>query len=59
MSSPHQPDDGKDHTVSLGKNTPPPPGYEAEAQLGGTADASLKVRPLCQDRLEVRLTLRT
>ena len=35
------------------------PGYEAEAQLGGTADASLKVRPLCQDRLEVRLTLRT
>jgi hypothetical protein len=34
------------------------PGYEAEAQLGGRADASLKVRPLCQDRLEVRLTLR-
>src|SRR6478672_5709259 len=25
MSSPHQPDDGSDHTVSLGKNTPPPP----------------------------------
>jgi hypothetical protein len=35
------------------------PGYEAEAQLGGRADASLKVRPLCADRLEVRLTLRT
>ena len=34
------------------------PGYEAEAQLGGRVDASLKVRPLCTDRLEVRLTLR-
>jgi hypothetical protein len=34
------------------------PGFEAEAQLGGTADASLRVRPLCQDRLEIRLTLR-
>ncbi len=30
MSSPHQPDDGKDHTVSLGKNAPPPPGYEQQ-----------------------------
>ncbi len=34
------------------------PGYEAEAQLGGRGDGSLRVRPLCQDRLEVRLTLR-
>src|SRR5689334_23947968 len=25
MSSPHQSDDGPDHTVSLGKNPPPPP----------------------------------
>jgi hypothetical protein len=34
------------------------PGYEAEAQLGGKTDGSLRVRPLCQDRLEVRLTIR-
>ena len=34
------------------------PGYEAEAQLAGTADASLRVRPLCTNRLEVRLTIR-
>jgi hypothetical protein len=33
------------------------PGFEAEAQLSGRVDARLKVRPLCQDRLEVRLTL--
>ena len=34
------------------------PGYEAEAQFGGKVDGSLRVRPLCQDRLEVRLTIR-
>jgi len=34
------------------------PGYEAEAQLEGTADASVKVRPLCEGRLEVRYALR-
>lgn len=34
------------------------PGYEAEAQLGGTADASVRVRPLCEGRLEVRYTIR-
>ena len=34
------------------------PGYEAEAQFSGKVDGSLKVRPLCQDRLEVRLTIR-
>ena len=34
------------------------PGYEAEAQLSGTANASLRVRPLCTNRLEVRLTIR-
>ena len=34
------------------------PGYEAEAQLGGKGDASVKVRPLCSGRLEVRYTLR-
>ncbi len=26
MSSPHKPDDGRDETISLGKNTPPPGG---------------------------------
>lgn len=34
------------------------PGYEAEAQLSGTADASVKVRPLCEGRIEVRYTIR-
>ena len=34
------------------------PGYEAEAQLSGKADASLRVRPLCTGRLELRFTLR-
>lgn len=34
------------------------PGYEAEAQLAGKADASVKVRPLCEGRLEVRYTVR-
>lgn len=34
------------------------PGYEAEAQLSGTADASVKVRPLCEGRLEIRYTIR-
>lgn len=34
------------------------PGYEAEAQLEGRADASVKVRPLCEGRLEVRYTVR-
>lgn len=29
MSSPHQPDDASEHTVSLGKNTPPPPPQSA------------------------------
>jgi len=41
------------------KGTDQEPGYEAEAQLGGRADASLRVRPLCTDRLEVRLTVRS
>jgi hypothetical protein len=40
------------------KGTDQEPGYEAEAQLGGRADASLRVRPLCTGRLEVRLTVR-
>lgn len=30
------------------------PGYEAEAQLAGTAGGSLRVRPLCSGRLEIR-----
>jgi hypothetical protein len=32
MSSPHQPEDGTDYTVSLGKNAPPPPGGGYEQQ---------------------------
>jgi hypothetical protein len=39
------------------KSTDQEPGYEAEADLRGTADAHLKVRPLCTGRLEVRLTI--
>jgi hypothetical protein len=34
------------------------PGLEAEAQFGGAVDASVRVRPLCTGRLEVRLTIR-
>jgi hypothetical protein len=34
------------------------PGYEAEAQLTGKADASLRVRPLCSGRIELRYTVR-
>ena len=34
------------------------PGYEADAQLSGKGEGSIKVRPLCTDRLEVRYTLR-
>lgn len=30
------------------------PGYEAEAELGGTHPGSLKVSPLCEGLLEVR-----
>jgi hypothetical protein len=41
------------------KGTDQEPGYEAEAQLGGRGDGSIKVRPLCKDRIEVRYTLRT
>ncbi len=40
------------------KGTDQEPGYEAEAQFEGKVDGSLRVRPLCQDRLEVRLTIR-
>ncbi|MCW2600496.1 MAG: hypothetical protein JWM02_2325 [Frankiales bacterium] len=40
------------------KGTDQEPGYEAEAQLGGKGDASVRVRPLCTGRLEVRYTLR-
>ena len=40
------------------KGTDQEPGYEAEAQVGGVADGSIKVRPLCSGRLEIRYTLR-
>jgi hypothetical protein len=30
------------------------PGYEAEAELGGTHEGTLKVAPLCQDVLSIR-----
>lgn len=30
------------------------PGYEAEAELGGKHDGTLKVSPLCEGLLEVR-----
>jgi hypothetical protein len=33
------------------------PGFEAEAQLGGKATGSLRVKPLCTGRLEIRYTL--
>lgn len=33
------------------------PGYEAEARLSGKGSATVKVRPLCTGRLEVRYTL--
>ena len=33
-------------------------GYEAEAELAGKGAGTLKVRPLCTDRVEVRYTLR-
>jgi hypothetical protein len=48
------------HLIDAGftkKSTDQEPGYEAEAQLEGRADTHLKVRPLCTDRLEVRLTV--
>ena len=30
------------------------PGYEAEAEVSGTADGTVRVTPLCEGRLEVR-----
>ena len=36
------------------KGTDQEPGYEAEAELAGTADGTLRVKPLCEGRLEVR-----
>ena len=30
------------------------PGYEAEAEVAGTADGTVRVKPLCTGRLEVR-----
>ena len=30
------------------------PGYEAEAEITGTADGTVRVTPLCEGRLEVR-----
>jgi hypothetical protein len=39
------------------KKTDQEPGFEAEAQLGGKGGGSLRVKPLCTGRLEVRYTL--
>ncbi|MGB8650319.1 MAG: hypothetical protein WCD35_06620 [Mycobacteriales bacterium] len=39
------------------KGTDQEPGYEAEAELGGKTEGTLKVKPLCTDRLEVRYKL--
>ena len=41
----------KGYTVS---GTDQEPGFEAEAELGGAHDATLKVAPLCQDVLSIR-----
>ena len=32
-------------------------GYEAEAELSGIVDGTIRVKPLCTDRLEVRYKL--
>mgnify|MGYP003296805668 CR=1 FL=1 len=36
------------------KGTDQEPGYEAEAELSGVVDGTIRVKPLCTDRLEVR-----
>lgn len=36
------------------KGTDQEPGIEAEAQIAGTATGTVRVKPLCTDRLEVR-----
>ena len=33
-------------------------GIEAEGEFGGKGDGTIKVKPLCTDRLEIRYTLR-
>lgn len=42
---------GQGYTV---KGTDQEPGIEAEAELEGTASGTLRVKPLCTDRLEIR-----
>lgn len=39
------------------RKTDQEPGFEAEAQLAGISTGSLRVKPLCTDRLEIRYTL--
>ena len=36
------------------KGTDQEPGYEAEAELGGVVDGTIRVKPLCTGRLEIR-----
>jgi hypothetical protein len=40
------------------KGTDQEAGIEAEGQFGGKAEGSIKVKPLCTDRLEIRYTIR-
>ncbi len=35
------------------------PGYEAEAELSGAVDGTIRVKPLCTGRLEIRYKLET
>ena len=35
------------------------PGYEAEAELSGVVDGTLRVKPLCTGRLEIRYKIET
>jgi hypothetical protein len=35
------------------------PGYEAEAELSGIVDGTLRVKPLCTGRLEIRYKIET
>lgn len=41
------------------KGTDQEPGYEAEAEVSGVVDGTVRVKPLCTGRLEIRYKLET
>jgi hypothetical protein len=41
------------------KGTDQEPGYEAEAELSGFVDGTIRVKPLCTGRLEIRYKIET